>query len=228
MYVNFTSNVNSVYGAVGTGKSNNLSFKSAGCTDRFEKCQCQSTEQYDTFLKREIINSPKNFDDVRGMEEVKEALKGAILKDGVLLYGPPATGKTFVARALAGETGYPLYNIYSSSFSSIFSKVGNDKGVLGRIFQQLQDKFQKTGEPSILLIEEIDDLFSASIPFRERVPDADLLIYLVSHLEKASQNGIIPILTAYSKDKLNEDALCKGNIGTHIQCSQIFPRPHFR
>ena len=110
-------------------------------------------------------NLPKvTFDDVAGVEEAKEELKESIefLKDpsriqrfgghmpkGVLLLGAPGTGKTLLARAVAGEAGVPFFNISGSEFIEMFVGVGAAR--VRDLFHQARDK-----APCIIFIDELD------------------------------------------------------------------------
>lgn len=104
------------------------------------------------------------FKDVAGMNKVKQELKETIefLKDpskfrklgakvprGVLLVGAPGTGKTLLARAVAGEAGVPFFSISGSEFIEMFVGVGASR---------VRDMFKKAKEsqPSIIFIDEID------------------------------------------------------------------------
>ena len=104
------------------------------------------------------------FDDVAGAEEAKEELKESIefLKDpsriqrlgghmpkGVLLLGAPGTGKTLLARAVAGEAGVPFFNISGSEFIEMFVGVGAAR--VRDLFQQARAK-----APCIIFIDELD------------------------------------------------------------------------
>jgi cell division protease FtsH len=104
------------------------------------------------------------FEDVAGVEEAKQELSEIIefLKDpkkfqrlggripkGVLLVGPPGTGKTHLARAVAGEAGVPFFSISGSDFVEMFVGVGASR---------VRDLFEqgKTNAPCIVFIDEID------------------------------------------------------------------------
>ena len=97
------------------------------------------------------------FNDVAGCEEVVEYLKspkkftdmGARIPKGFLLTGQPGTGKTLLAKAVAGEAGVPFYFISGSDFVEMFVGVGASR---------VRDMFKKAKEhaPSMIFIDEID------------------------------------------------------------------------
>ncbi|HEY9880443.1 MAG TPA: ATP-dependent zinc metalloprotease FtsH [Leptolyngbyaceae cyanobacterium] len=104
------------------------------------------------------------FDDVAGIEEAKEELQevvsflknpekftavGARIPKGVLLVGQPGTGKTLLAKAIAGEAGVPFFSISGSEFVEMFVGVGASR---------VRDLFRKAKEsaPCIVFIDEID------------------------------------------------------------------------
>ena len=74
---------------------------------------------------------------------------GAKIPKGVLLYGQPGTGKTLLARAVAGEAGVPFYSISGSDFVEMFVGVGASR--VRDLFEQA-----KTNAPAIVFIDEID------------------------------------------------------------------------
>jgi cell division protease FtsH len=104
------------------------------------------------------------FDDVAGAKEEKEELSeiveflknprkfielGARIPKGVLLVGPPGTGKTYLARAVAGEAGVPFFSISGSDFVEMFVGVGASR--VRDLFEQA-----KKNSPCIVFIDEID------------------------------------------------------------------------
>jgi len=113
------------------------------------------------------ISSPKekiSFKDVAGLEEAKQELRevveflknpkkfldlGAKIPRGVLLMGPPGSGKTLLARAVAGEANVPFFHISGAEFVELFVGVGASR---------VRDAFTtaKKAAPSILFIDEID------------------------------------------------------------------------
>ncbi|SDH80056.1 cell division protease FtsH [Sinosporangium album] len=110
-------------------------------------------------------DTPKTtFADVAGADEAIEELQeikdflqapakfqaiGAKIPKGVLLYGSPGTGKTLLARAVAGEAGVPFYSISGSDFVEMFVGVGASR--VRDLFEQA-----KANAPAIIFIDEID------------------------------------------------------------------------
>ncbi|MFI7587913.1 ATP-dependent zinc metalloprotease FtsH [Spongisporangium articulatum] len=94
---------------------------------------------------------------VEELHEIKEFLAepakfqavGAKIPKGVLLYGQPGTGKTLLARAVAGEAGVPFYSISGSDFVEMFVGVGASR--VRDLFEQA-----KQNAPAIIFVDEID------------------------------------------------------------------------
>lgn len=106
------------------------------------------------------------FDDVAGEDEAKENLQeivdylkhpdkykaiGASMPKGVLLVGPPGTGKTMLAKAVAGESDVPFFSISGSEFVEMFVGMGASK--VRDLFRQAKEK-----APCIVFIDEIDTI----------------------------------------------------------------------
>ena len=104
------------------------------------------------------------FKDVAGLSEEKEDLKevvdflknpqkyinlGARIPKGILMVGPPGTGKTYLSRAVAGEAGVPFFSISGSDFVEMFVGVGASR--VRDLFEQA-----KKNSPAIIFIDEID------------------------------------------------------------------------
>lgn len=104
------------------------------------------------------------FDDVAGEDEAKESLSeiveylhdpskykniGATMPKGILLVGPPGTGKTMLAKAVAGESNVPFFSMSGSEFVEMFVGMGASK--VRDLFKQAKEK-----APCIVFIDEID------------------------------------------------------------------------
>ena len=104
------------------------------------------------------------FDDVAGEDEAKENLTevvnylhdpskyqeiGASMPKGILLVGPPGTGKTMLAKAVAGEANVPFFSMSGSEFVEMFVGIGASK--VRDLFKQAKEK-----APCIVFIDEID------------------------------------------------------------------------
>ena len=110
------------------------------------------------------IRSTVTFKDVQGVDEAKQELAevveflkypekftkiGARIPSGVLLVGPPGTGKTYLAKAVAGEAGVPFFNLSGSEFVEMFVGVGASR---------VRDLFEKARQnaPCLIFVDEID------------------------------------------------------------------------
>ena len=108
--------------------------------------------------------NPVTFNDVAGLKEEKEELTeivdflkspkkyyelGARIPKGILLVGPPGTGKTYLSKAVAGEAGVPFFSISGSDFVEMYVGVGASR---------VRDLFKdaKKNSPCIIFIDEID------------------------------------------------------------------------
>lgn len=113
---------------------------------------------------RLYTKSKIKFDDLAGADEEREEMEelvsflkdpkrydtlGARIPKGVLLIGPPGTGKTYLAKAVAGEAGVPFFNISGSDFVELYVGVGASR--VRDLFEQA-----KKNAPSIVFIDEID------------------------------------------------------------------------
>jgi cell division protease FtsH len=115
-------------------------------------------------MKPEDVANKKTFKDVAGAREAKEELEevveflrepkkfsemGAKIPKGVLLMGSPGTGKTLLAKAVAGEANAPFFHMSGSEFVEMFVGVGASR---------VRDLFQKAKKstPAIIFIDEID------------------------------------------------------------------------
>lgn len=119
---------------------------------------------YDAETSKEKVK----FDDVAGLDEEKQEMieivqflkepekftkMGAKVPKGVLLYGKPGTGKTLIAKAIAGEAGVPFISMSGSEFIEMFAGLGASR------VRRLFEKARKVA-PCIVFIDEIDAIGS--------------------------------------------------------------------
>ena len=168
---------------------------------------------------RRIQDSKVRFKDVAGcdeekaeMEEIVEYLKdpqkftkfGAKLPKGILLVGSPGTGKTLLAKAVAGEAGVPFFSISGSDFVEMFVGVG-----AGRV----RDMFRtaKQNAPCLVFIDEIDAVgrqrgagLGGGNDEREQT-----LNQLLVEMDGFSDNSGIIVMAATNRDDVLDPALLR-------------------
>ncbi len=175
------------------------------------------------------------FDDVAGVDEAKDDLQEiiAFLKDpkkftrlggripkGCLLVGAPGTGKTLLARAIAGEAGVPFFSISGSDFVEMFVGVGASR--VRDLFVQGKKK-----APCIMFIDEIDAVgrhrgagFGGGNDEREQT-----LNQLLVEMDGFNANeGVILIAATNRPDILDPALLRPGRFDRHV----VVPRPDIR
>ena len=158
------------------------------------------------------------FDDVAGEDEAKESLAeivdylhnpqkytdvGASMPKGVLLVGPPGTGKTMLAKAVAGEANVPFFSISGSEFVEMFVGMGASK--VRDLFKQAKEK-----APCIVFIDEIDaigkkrDNQLSSNDEREQT-----LNQLLTEMDGFDDNNGVIILAATNRPEYLDPALTR-------------------
>ena len=155
------------------------------------------------------------FADVAGQDEAKESLQeiidflhnpskytdiGAKLPKGALLVGSPGTGKTLIAKAVAGEAGVPFFSISGSDFDDMFVGVGSNR---------VRDLFQQAAKvaPCIIFIDEIDAVGHRR---NERLGYNDqTLNSLLGEIDGFDSTKGIVILAATNRPEIQDKALLR-------------------
>ena len=158
------------------------------------------------------------FDDIAGLDEEKEELKeiveflkkpkkftemGAKIPKGVLLYGKPGTGKTLIAKAIAGEADVPFISMSGSEFIEMFAGLGASR------VRKLFDKARKLS-PCIVFIDEIDAIGSRRTSNSGAESENNqTLNQLLVEMDGFSSEETIIVLAATNRPEMLDKALLR-------------------
>ena len=158
------------------------------------------------------------FDDVEGVDEAEESLQeivdylhnpdkyreiGASMPKGVLLVGPPGTGKTMLAKAVAGEANVPFFSISGSEFVEMFVGMGASR---------VRDLFQQAAKvaPCIIFIDEIDAVGRArDNRYGNNSEQEQTLNQLLSEIDGFEPSKGIVCLAATNRPEILDKALLR-------------------
>ncbi len=171
-----------------------------------------------------------NFNSVAGNDEAKESLKdivdflknpekytsyGARMPKGVILYGDPGTGKTLLAKAIAGEAKVPFYAVSGSDFIQMYVGVGASR------IRNLFKKAKSHGK-AVIFIDEIDAIGkqrSSNKAGNSDEKDQTLNALLTEMSGFKESDGIVVIAATNRLDILDEALLRPGRFDRHIEVS---------
>ena len=160
------------------------------------------------------------FDDVAGEDEAKENLTevvnylhdpskyqeiGASMPKGILLVGPPGTGKTMLAKAVAGEANVPFFSMSGSEFVEMFVGMGASK--VRDLFKQAKEK-----APCIVFIDEIDAIGRArgkNAGFSGNDERENTLNQLLTEMDGFQTNTGVIVLAATNRADILDKALMR-------------------
>ena len=158
------------------------------------------------------------FDNIAGLDEEKEELKelveflkkpkkfadmGAKIPKGVLLYGKPGTGKTLIAKAIAGEADVPFISMSGSEFIEMFAGLGASR------VRKLFDKARKLS-PCIVFIDEIDAIGSRRTSNSgAEAENNQTLNQLLVEMDGFSSEETIIVLAATNRPEMLDKALLR-------------------
>ena len=158
------------------------------------------------------------FSDVAGEDEAKDSLKeiveylhdpskyreiGATMPKGILLVGPPGTGKTMLAKAVAGEANVPFFSMSGSEFVEMFVGMGASK--VRDLFKQAKEK-----APCIVFIDEIDAIGKNRYTYIGGNDEREqTLNQLLTEMDGFEENTGVIILAATNRPESLDPALTR-------------------
>jgi transitional endoplasmic reticulum ATPase len=160
------------------------------------------------------------FDDIGGMDSLKELLKtkvldvlnkpehfkkyGVTVPNGMLLYGPPGCGKTFISEKFCEEAGYSFFLIKPSDLSSIYVSGGEEK--IGNLFKQAEQN-----SPSVICFDEVDAVMPKRTEGSHQSISSKVNEFL-AQINKCSERGIFVIATTNKPDLIDDAILRTGRL----------------
>lgn len=169
-----------------------------------------------TFVKGE----GNGFADVAGMEELKQLLRIKVINvlqdreralkyrlaipNGMLLYGPPGCGKTFIAEKFAEETGFNYTVVKSSDLASIY--VHGSQQMIGKLFDEARAK-----SPTVLCFDEFDALVPSRKESLHSGQSGEVNEFL-TQLNNCGKKGVFVIATSNRPDMIDPAVLRTGRI----------------
>ncbi|MFC0903141.1 ATP-dependent metallopeptidase FtsH/Yme1/Tma family protein [Clostridium sp. MT-14] len=178
-----------------------------------------------------VEDSNYNFNNVAGNDEAKESVKdivdflknpekytsyGARMPKGIMLYGQPGTGKTLIAKAVAGEANVPFYAVSGSDFIQVYVGVGASR--IRQLFKKARNNNQGK---AVIFIDEIDAIgkkrsaSNSSGGSDERDQTLNALLTEMSGFNE--KEGIVVIAATNRLDMLDPALLRPGRFDRHIE-----------
>jgi transitional endoplasmic reticulum ATPase len=180
-----------------------------------------------TFVKTKEKEEKKQgtgFDQIAGMESLKQQLKedvidflnnpelykeyGVPMLNGMLLYGPPGCGKTFIAQKFADEVGYNFVMIKPSDLQSKYVNATQEN--IGKLFKEAEEK-----APTIIFIDELD----AIVPSREgelHQMHASAVNEVLAQMTNCGEKGIFVIGATNRPEKIDPAILRTGRLDKSV------------
>ena len=171
-------------------------------------------------LKNKKIKKGNGFEDIAGMNNIKEQLQtqvidvltkvehfkkyGVTIPNGMLLYGPPGCGKSYISEKFCEEAGFNFILIKPSDISSIYVSGGEEK--IGQLFTEAENN-----SPSVICFDEVD----AIMPKRSEGINQSVssrVNEFLAQINKCSERGIFIIATTNKPDLIDDAMLRSGRL----------------
>lgn len=196
--------------------------------------------EFSSYLNREKLltssptksNKPKikvgdGFIDIAGMEQLKERLQtqvldvlsrpehfkkyGVTIPNGMLLYGPPGCGKSYISEKFCEEAGFNFFLVKPSDLSSIYVSGGEEK--IGQLFAEAEKN-----SPSVICFDEVDAIMPKRGDDSHQSISARVNEFL-AQINKCSDRGIFIIATTNKPGLIDEAMLRTGRLEIQIYVS---------
>lgn len=182
------------------------------------------TDKKDTSEKAKLEKRGNGFDDVAGMEALKKRLQEEVIDllrnperykklrvqipNGILLYGPPGCGKTFIGEKFAEELGCNYMYIHCSDVASPYIHGGQEK--IATIFQQAREN-----APTVLFLDELDAML-ADRSRHHNVSESGEVNEFLTQLNNCGESGVIVIGATNNPTALDSAALRSGRFDIKV------------
>jgi len=170
------------------------------------------------------VKSGNGFSDIAGMEDLKNQLNtqvldvlkrpehfkkyGVTIPNGMLLYGPPGCGKSFISEKFCEEAGFNFFLIKPSDLSSIYISGGEEK--IGQLFKEAENN-----APTVICFDEVDAIMPKRTNDSNQSISARVNEFL-AQLNKCSERGIFVIATTNKPELIDEAMLRTGRLEIKI------------
>lgn len=192
--------------------------------------QCRNYQKYDIApkqeeeTKNEVKTKGNGFADVAGMEELKKRLHEEVIDlvrnpekykklrvkipNGILLYGPPGCGKTFIAEKFAEELGCNYMYVHCSDVASPYIHGGQEK--IAALFQQARDS-----APTVLFLDELDAML-ADRSRHNNVSESGEVNEFLAQLNNSSDDGVFVVGATNKPMLIDPAALRSGRLDIKV------------
>jgi SpoVK/Ycf46/Vps4 family AAA+-type ATPase len=198
------------------------------------------------------VRSDVDFDHVGGMDDEKAELDKDVIKpltthrkkavelgitpSNIIFHGPPGTGKTYLAKALATELGFPFVNLSGSDVQSKWINESSQK--VQTLFEEAQAVAEETGG-AVVFLDELDSVLKDRGAGRAHEEDTKVVNEFLSRLENTDEENIVFIGATNRLESLDEAGIRSGRIDKKIHIgmpgcesrasilkAQLADRPH--